>query len=92
MSYAPSPTESVTDLLPEELVDLFQKVRALPPDLRDELEPIVVDVLEQAQFRGRVLNVARDAIERLRLDLEMARFDLDATRREREELRRKVSG
>ena len=46
------------------------------------------EVLEQARFRGRVLWVARDALERLRLDLEMARFDLDVTRRERENLRR----
>ena len=30
--------------------------------------------------------LARDALERFRLDLELARFDLEATRREREAL------
>jgi len=45
------------------------------------------DVLEHAMFRGRIITVARDALERLRLDLDMALFDLDATRRERETLR-----
>jgi hypothetical protein len=35
-----------------------------------------------------VLSVARGALEQFKLDLEMARFDLDATRRERETLLR----
>jgi hypothetical protein len=84
MSQATLPAEQV----PAELIDLYDRVRALPDEVRSELEPIVDDVLEQARFRGRVLSVARDALERLRLDLELTRFDLDATRRERESLRR----
>jgi hypothetical protein len=74
--------------LPPELMDLLDRVRALPAEVRAELEPVVAEALEQARFRGRVLTVARDALERLRLDLELTRFDLDATRREREHLRR----
>ncbi len=75
------------DSLPIELVELKERVEAQPPEVRAELGPMVEEVLEQARFRGRVLSVARDALEQLRLDLEMARFDLDATRREREDLR-----
>jgi hypothetical protein len=74
--------------LPDELRVLERRIRILPASIRAELEPLVADVLEQARFRGRVLSVARDALDRLRLDLEMTRFDLEATRREREELRR----
>jgi hypothetical protein len=74
--------------VPSELVALRERVQALPPEVRSELEPIVEDALEHARFRGRVLSVARTALEQLRLDLEMARFDLDATRREREAFRR----
>lgn len=74
--------------LPEEWVALWDRVRGLPDAVRSELEPAVVEALEQARFRGRVLTVARDALERLKLDLDLTRFDLDATRREREDLRR----
>lgn len=72
---------------PPELVALLERVRGLPHEVRAELEPIVGDALEQAVFRGRVLALARDALERFRHDLELTRFDLEATRRERERLR-----
>lgn len=78
---------TATDPLPSELLELRNRVRAQPATVRAELEPLLDDVLEHAMFRGRILSVARDALERLRLDLDMALFDLDATRRERELLR-----
>jgi hypothetical protein len=76
------------EALPGELLTLRERVRAMPEAVRTELEPIVIEALEQARYRGRVLTIARDALVRLRLELELARFDLDATRREREDLRR----
>lgn len=76
----------VEETVPFELLELKQRVRELPRDVRTVLEPIVDEAWEEAVFRGRVLNVAKDALERLRLDLELTRFDLDATKREREEL------
>lgn len=77
-----------SDILPSELLELMERVQSQPDEVRAELEPLLEDVAEDARFRGRILSVARDALERLRLDLEMALFDLDATRRERETLRR----
>lgn len=88
MSHAACPTGPTTDeSLPSELVELWERVRTQPPEVREELEPFLDEVMEHARFRGRILSVAKDALERLRLDLEMALFDLDATRRERERLR-----
>ena len=71
------------DSVPEEWTTLQERVRGLPDAVRVELEPALADALEQARFRGRVLSVAREALGRQRLDLELMRFDLDATRRER---------
>lgn len=88
MSHISPRTESPPrDPIPAELLELRGRVRTLPAEMRAELEPVVAEVLEQAHFRSRVLFVAREALERLRLDLELTRFDLDATRRERESLR-----
>jgi nitric oxide reductase activation protein len=78
---------TTSDSLPSELLELRDRVQAQPANVRAELEPLLDDVLEHALFRGRIISVARDALERLRLDLDMALFDLDATRRERETLR-----
>jgi hypothetical protein len=84
----PSPTESI----PPELVELREKVRAQPSDVRSELEPLVEEIVEHARFRQRVMVVARGALEQFQLDLAMTRFDLDATRREREALTRLLDG
>jgi nitric oxide reductase activation protein len=82
---------SSSDALPVELLELRERVQAQPVEVRAELEPLLDDVLEHSRFRGRILSVARDALERLRLDLELTRFDLEATRREREVLRQRLS-
>jgi len=78
--------------LPEELLELRARVLSQTTEVRDALGPLVEDVVEHARFRGRVLSVARDALEQFKLDLDLARFDLDATRREREELIRRLGG
>lgn len=74
------------EALPVELLELKERVLAQPSKVRAELEPLIEEVMEHARFRNRVLTVARDALEQFKLDLELARFDLDATRREREAL------
>ncbi|MFO0960649.1 MAG: hypothetical protein U0800_24975 [Isosphaeraceae bacterium] len=83
-------TKAREEMLPEEWVLLRDRVRTMPASIRAELEPIVNDALEQAWFRNRVLTVARDALEQLHMDLQITRFDLDATRREREALQQQL--
>ncbi len=77
----------VGDQVPPELVELKERIAAQSADIRAELEPLVEDAMEHARFRGRAMGLARDALERFRLDLAMLEFDLEATRREREALR-----
>jgi len=74
-------------VVPAELLALRERIRALPGTARAELEPLIDDVVEQAEFRGRSMAVALEALQRFRLDLAATRFDLEATRREREALR-----
>ena len=73
--------------VPVELVELKERIQAQPTRVRAELEPLVEEALEHARFRGRAMSLARDALERFRLDLAMLEFDLEVTRRERETLR-----
>ncbi len=75
------------DQVPLELIELKERLAAQPPDIRAELEPLVEDALEHARFRGRAMGLARDALERFRLELAMLEFDLEVTRRERETLK-----
>jgi hypothetical protein len=82
------PTLSAGENLPRELVELRLKLSSQPENIRADLEPFVEEAMEGARFRNRVLDVARDALEQFKLDLELTRFDLDATRRERETLLR----
>jgi hypothetical protein len=75
---------------PVELLALQECIQAQPASVRAELEPLIEGALEHAKFRQRVMLLARDALQRFRLDLAMAVFDLQATRREREVLKRKL--
>ncbi len=79
-----------TDAIPPELDRLRERIGALPPRYRDALGPIADEAVEHALFRGRVLALAREGLERYRLDLAIARFDLEATRREQRALRHKL--
>lgn len=70
--------------VPTEILELKERIQGQPASVRAELEPLIDEVMEHALFRGRVMMIAREALQRFRLDLASVRFDLDATRRERE--------
>lgn len=73
--------------VPEELRTLEARIEELPATYRRDLEPLVAQAIEDAQYRDRALSLARDALAQLRLDLATLRFDLEVTRQEREQLR-----
>jgi hypothetical protein len=79
-----TPVTTDTEPFPSELVVLKERIQEQPAAVRAELEPLIDDVMEHALFRHRVMLIAREALERFRLDLASLRFDLEATRRERQ--------
>jgi hypothetical protein len=72
-----------TGQVPNELVALRERIQDQPAQVREELEPLIDEVMEHAVFRSRIMLIARDALQRFRVDLAATRFDLEATRRER---------
>jgi hypothetical protein len=69
--------------VPNELVALKERIQDQPVAVRRELEPLIDEVMEHAVFRSRVMLIARDALQRFRVEMAAMQFDLDMTRRER---------
>jgi len=76
------------DELPRDLLDLAESIEALPAPFRTSLERLVARVMESTRRRRRILALVQDALSQLRLDMKYLVFDLEATRRERDEYRR----
>ncbi len=79
-----------TDDVPREVSDLSDAVRTLPPEYRQVIEPFLTRVIDSNRRRRRILLLVQDALSQLRLDMKYLTFDLEATRRERDEYRRKL--
>ncbi|MBN2580271.1 MAG: transcriptional regulator [Pirellulales bacterium] len=82
--------KSFTDDIPQEILDLIGAIGKLPADFRDRVEPCLSRVVESTRRRRRILALVQDALSQLRLDMKYLAFDLEATRRERDEYRRKL--
>lgn len=76
-------TSRGNEQVPTELIELKERIQGQPASVRAELEPLIDEVMEHAMFRHRVMMIARDALERFRLDLASVRFDRDVMQRER---------
>jgi hypothetical protein len=76
-----------SDELPPELIDLGRAIARLPAGQFAELERHYAQVTECFRRRRRILSLVQEALSQLRLDVKYLMFDLDATRRERDELR-----
>ena len=79
-----------TELLPQDLNDLISKVQKLPDEHRSDIEPTLLRVVEFTRRRRRILNLIQEALNQLRLDMKYLVFDLEATRRERDNFRQSL--
>jgi hypothetical protein len=90
MSNASRIVKASPDELPADIVELATALGRLPEEHRERIEPILARVVESTKRRRRILNLVQDALSQLRLDMKYLMFDLEATRRERDDYRRKV--
>jgi hypothetical protein len=82
----PLPTEWRKDELPAELNDLRCHLDRLPLHLREKVIPLCDKLGHFSRLQGRLVRIAQDAVDQLQLDIKYLLFDLEATRRERDEL------
>jgi len=80
------------DDIPKEISDLVAVVAELPREYRVTLEPALKRVVDSTRRRRRILSLVQDALGQLRLDMKYLAFDLEATRRERDDYRSKLEG
>lgn len=80
-------TDAAANELPRELVELGRAIAALPENQFRDLEPAYVRVVECVRRRRRILELVQEALAQLRLDIKYLMFDLDLTRKERDEFK-----
>lgn len=78
------------DEVPRELIELGKRIAALPEELYADFNAPYVQTVEAIRRRKRILNLVQEALSQLRLDIKYLVFDLEVTRRERDELRREL--
>ena len=86
----PRNTAPTAEELSRDFVELEKLIHNLPDNHRRQLEPVFDRVAEGARRRRRILNLVQEALSQLRLDMKYLMFDLEATRRERDEYRLKL--
>ncbi|REK11892.1 MAG: transcriptional regulator [Planctomycetota bacterium] len=76
--------------IPADIQELGSALELLPAEHRGRIEPLFARVVESTKRRRRILGLVQDALAQLRLDMKYLMFDLEATRRERDDYRRKL--
>ncbi|MGH7199216.1 MAG: transcriptional regulator [Planctomycetaceae bacterium] len=84
--------DSATEPLPRELVDLARLIAELPEEKQARFETAYSRVIDTVHRRRRILALVQEALSQLRLDIKYLMFDLEVTRRERDELRERLGG
>jgi hypothetical protein len=92
MSSSQPIAQTTTEEFSQDMVDLAAAIEALPVHIRPGVELAYSKVAESTRRRRRVLALVQEALGQLRLDMKYLVFDLEATRRERDEFKRQVDG
>ena len=90
MNNSPDSPALTQEQVPADLLRLSESIHLLPEPYAAQLAPLVDAVMESTKRRRRILTLVQDALSQLRLDMKYLMFDLEATRRERDEYRLKL--
>jgi len=90
MASVPQPSVTSLEELPADLVELARAISGSGAEARQTLEPLVGRVVDSTRRRRRILQLVQEALSQLRLDMKYLMFDLEATRRERDDYRQKL--
>jgi hypothetical protein len=85
-----SATEWRTDQVPQELRELHTHLKQLPLVWREKMLPLCDRLAQYTRLQQRLVNIAQDAVDQLQLDVKYLTFDLEVTRRERDDLLREL--
>ena len=88
----PHSTKWRQDQVPTEMQDLAKQIEQLPFHLRQRLLPLCERMMHYTRLHSRLLRIAQDAVDQLQLDGKYLQFDLEATRRERDQLLHELRG
>lgn len=80
------------ETVPEELAELGQLIHAGPAASHADLLAAFQKVSDSVRRRHRILMLVQEALSQLRLDIKYLMFDLEVTRKERDELREQLEG
>ncbi|MFK7737605.1 MAG: transcriptional regulator [Pirellulaceae bacterium] len=83
--------EAKNDEVPTDLVELTEAIESLPLEHRIKLLPSLRRVTESSVRRRRILTLVQEALGQLRLDMKYLVFDLEATKRERDDFLQKLT-
>ncbi|HEV3340482.1 MAG TPA: transcriptional regulator [Pirellulales bacterium] len=89
MTQAPRIVNAAAEELPQDLIDLTTALERLPAEHREVIQPLLNRVIDSTRRRRRILHLVQDALSQLRLDMKYLLFDLEATRRESDNYRRR---
>ncbi len=89
MSQQPQSVPEIEEI-PAEVCELAAAVQRLPLEYQRGIEQLLARVVESTRRRRRILGLVQDALGQLRMDMKYLVFDLEATRRERDDYRRQL--
>lgn len=78
--------ENEADVLPAEMLELERLISQVSGAEREPLLQAWQRVADSFQRRRRILNLVQEALSQLRLDVKYLMFDLETTRKERDQL------